>query len=391
MMMSSPNTLCTDATLTTTTTTSSFVSRDPEMAYAELSRQFRRRRRVGDDGGEGEKNTTAAAEEEARMRALSRALEDLTNMTTREGWTLDDVRSSVAIAKKLIERGGDEENESIEKRHFGYSILQRLLSAAETTPARGEEDAAFALKNEFMNIISNELQLTARNGAREPYPLKSKVAQITAEFIKREGSVAWIAFSETVARMLRSVDAYECELGAIIAKYVAEDVALHSDEVFADKVRDLLGGMTQTIGEVTGAMREAWEKHFSTNNNNNNNNNSNNTSPEMQKASENCALAVLEAVSVYAEWAPLVPLVRSGLVDVCCMALLVRFFLFSLCSFMPMMIRIFWINHPNIHREDIFTKTYMLEATVFIAPARISFSLSLRVCACVCVCLCGMY
>ena len=321
-MMSSPNP---DATLTTTTT-SSFVSRDPEMAYAELSRQFRRRRRVGDDGGGGEKNTTAAAEEEARMRALSRALEDLTNMTTREGWTLDDVRSSVAIAKKLIERGGDEENESIEKRHFGYSILQRLLSAAETTPARGEEDAAFALKNEFMNIISNELQLTARNGAREPYPLKSKVAQITAEFIKREGSVAWIAFSETVARMLRSVDAYECELGAIIAKYVAEDVALHSDEVFADKVRDLLGGMTQTIGEVTGAMREAWEKHFSTNNNNNNNSNSNNTSPEMQKASENCALAVLEAVSVYAEWAPLVPLVRSGLVDVCCMALLVRFF-----------------------------------------------------------------
>ena len=307
-----------NATTGTTTTTTSFLC-NPEMAYAELSLQFRRRSRGRDDGGE----RNAAAEEEARMRALSRALEDLT--TIREGRTLD-VRSSVAIAKKLIERGDEEENESIEKRHFGYSILQRLLSAAETTPARGEEDAAFALKNEFMNIISNELQLTARNGAREPYPLKSKVAQITAEFIKREGSVAWIAFSETVARMLRSVDAYECELVAIIAKYVAEDVALHSDEVFADKVRDLLGGMTQTIGEVTGAMREAWEKHFSTNNNNNNNSNSNNTSPEMQKASENCALAVLEAVSVYAEWAPLVPLVRSGLVDVCCMALLVRFF-----------------------------------------------------------------
>ena len=31
--------------------------------------------------------------------------------------------------------GDEEENESIEKRHFGYSILQRLLSAAETTPA----------------------------------------------------------------------------------------------------------------------------------------------------------------------------------------------------------------------------------------------------------------
>ena len=38
---------------------------------------------MGDDGGGGEKNTTAAAEEEARMRALSRALEDLTTMTGR--------------------------------------------------------------------------------------------------------------------------------------------------------------------------------------------------------------------------------------------------------------------------------------------------------------------
>ena len=88
---------------TTTTTTTSFLC-NPEMAYAELSLQFRRRPRGRDDGGE----RNAAAAEEARMRALSRALEDLT--TTREGRTLD-VRSSVAIAKKLIERGDEEENE----------------------------------------------------------------------------------------------------------------------------------------------------------------------------------------------------------------------------------------------------------------------------------------
>lgn len=212
------------------------------------------------------------------------------------------------------------------------------------------------MKNEFTNIISNELRLTSRDGAKVPYPLKSKVAQITAEFIKREGSTAWIAFSETIARMLRSADAYECELGAIIARYVAEDVALHSDEVFADKVRDLLGGMTQTIGEVTGAMREAWERHFS---------NNNVGAPEMQKASENCALAVLEAISVYAEWAPLVPLVRSGLVDICCVALLVRLLIsllisrFSLLALLPMMMHNFWINHLNIHREDKLYKNIL--------------------------------
>ena len=249
--------------------------------------------------------------------------------------------------------GGDEEN-NVEKRHFGYSILQRLL-LSKTKTSKSEEEELF-MKNEFTNIISNELRLTSRDGAKVPYPLKSKVAQITAEFIKREGSTAWIAFSETIARMLRSADAYECELGAIIARYVAEDVALHSDEVFADKVRDLLGGMTQTIGEVTGAMREAWERHFS---------NNNVAAPEMQKASENCALAVLEAISVYAEWAPLVPLVRSGLVDICCVALLVRLLIsllisrFSLLALLPMMMHNFWINHLNIHREDKLYKNIL--------------------------------
>ena len=275
------------------------------------------------------------SEKQAQMNKLSAILDEL----TAKNRTID-IKASIAIAKKLIERedgestDDDDDDDAIEKRHFGYSILQRLLSSGATTPARESEEEAM-VKNEFMNIISNELQLTSRGGSKVPYPLKSKVAQITAEFIKREGSSAWIAFSETIARMLRSTDAYECELGAIIARYVAEDVALHSDEVFADNVRDLLGGMTQTIGEVTGAMREAWERHFSSSSNNNNNF----ASSEMQKASENCALAVLEAVSVYAEWAPLVPLVRSGLVDICCVALLVRLILF-----VPLFSRLFFTS-----------------------------------------------
>lgn len=322
-----------------------------EVTYARLVSHFSHHRTTND-------NNTREDDQEvvARMHSLSQVLEEFTGPVERRTM---DVHSVVFIAKKLIERrceksggergGGDDEN--VEKRHFGYSILQRLLISAKTS----EEEEIF-MKNEFTNIISNELRLTSRDGAKVPYPLKSKVAQITAEFIKREGSTAWIAFSETIARMLRSADAYECELGAIIARYVAEDVALHSDEVFADKVRDLLGGMTQTIGEVTGAMREAWERHFS---------NNNVAAPEMQKASENCALAVLEAISVYAEWAPLVPLVRSGLVDICCVALLVRLLIsllisrFSLLALLPMMMHNFWINHLNIHREDKLYKNIL--------------------------------
>ena len=315
-----------------------------EVTYARLVSHFSHHHRTTTN-----ENTREDDQVVARMHSLSQVLEEFTGPVERRTM---DVHSVVFIAKKLIERGGDEEN-NVEKRHFGYSILQRLLLSK--TKTSGEEEELF-MKNEFTNIISNELRLTSRDGAKVPYPLKSKVAQITAEFIKREGSTAWIAFSETIARMLRSADAYECELGAIIARYVAEDVALHSDEVFADKVRDLLGGMTQTIGEVTGAMREAWERHFS---------NNNVAAPEMQKASENCALAVLEAISMYAEWAPLVPLVRSGLVDICCVALLVRLLIsllisrFSLLALLPMMMHNFWINHLNIHREDKLYKNIL--------------------------------
>ena len=315
-----------------------------EVTYARLVSHFSHHHRTTTND-----NTREDDQVVARMHSLSRVLDEFTGPVERR---TVGVRSVVCIAKKLIERGGDEEN-NVEKRHFGYSILQRLLISSAKTSSEEEE---IFMKNEFTNIISNELRLRSRDGAKVPYPLKSKVAQITAEFIKREGSTAWIAFSETIARMLRSADAYECELGAIIARYVAEDVALHSDEVFADKVRDLLGGMTQTIGEVTGAMREAWERHFS---------NNNVGAPEMQKASENCALAVLEAISVYAEWAPLVPLVRSGLVDICCVALLVRLLIsllisrFSLLALLPMMMHNFWINHLNIHREDKLYKNIL--------------------------------
>jgi len=165
-----------------------------EVTYARLVSHFSHHQTTND-------NTREDDQVVARMHSLSRVLDEFTGPVERR---TVGVRSVVCIAKKLIERGGDEEN-NVEKRHFGYSILQRLLiSSAKTS---GEEEEIF-MKNEFTNIISNELRLTSRDGAKVPYPLKSKVAQITAEFIKREGSTAWIAFSETIARMLRSADAY---------------------------------------------------------------------------------------------------------------------------------------------------------------------------------------
>ena len=48
-----------------------------------------------------------------------------------------------------------------------------------------------------------------------------------------------------------------------------------------------------------------------------------NYNQQMARQHSNATIAILETVSVYAEWAPLVPFVRSGLVDSCA-ALLVR-------------------------------------------------------------------
>jgi hypothetical protein len=243
---------------------------------------------------------------------------------------IDDERFPISlklkIAKSLIERvvcdpqGGGEQNVSLfsssssmaEQRHFGYTIIQKAM--VKPSNFQDEKD-----KEELMAIIQRELELSARSGYQEPWPVKSKVAQITAEFIKREGSLVWIEFAKAIRRMLKSECAFEQELAAIITRYVAEDVALHSEEVFADKVRDLLSGMTSTIDEITRALFEALERNFRVENMFF----EQNYNQQMARQHSNATIAILETVSVYAEWAPLVPFVRSGLVDSCA-ALLVR-------------------------------------------------------------------
>jgi hypothetical protein len=89
-----------------------------EVAYARLVSHFSHHRTTND-------NNTREDDQEvvARMHSLSQVLEEFTGPVERR--TIG-VRSVVCIAKKLIERGGDEEN-NVEKRHFGYSIVQRLL------------------------------------------------------------------------------------------------------------------------------------------------------------------------------------------------------------------------------------------------------------------------
>ena len=225
-----------------------------------------------------------------------------------------DVSFALEISVKLIDRKSSSlAFSSVETRHFGYSILQRVLRS------KFRELAGDSRKSEEMfRLVLQELHLSSSAGASEPWAIKSKVAQITAEFIKLEGSRAWMSFSESISGLLKSEDPFECELGAIVTRYVAEDVALHSDEVFADKVRDLLSGMTTTINEITNSFFLAVETHFRL--------------EKMfwqqneaikRKEHSNTLSAVLEAISVYAEWAPLVPFVRSRLVDTCS-ALLVR-------------------------------------------------------------------
>ena len=225
-----------------------------------------------------------------------------------------NISGALEISAKLIdrERAGSALS-NVESKHFGYSIVQRILQT------RFRELTNDPYKNEEMfRLVLNELRMSATAGASEPWAIKSKVAQITAEFIKRVGSRAWITFSETISRLLKSKDPFECELGAIVTRYVAEDVALHSEEVFADKVRDLLSGMTVTITEITTSLFLAAETHFRLEKVFWQQNETN-----KGQQHSNTLNAVLEAISVYAEWAPLVPFVRSGLVDTCS-ALLVR-------------------------------------------------------------------
>ena len=155
----------------------------------------------------------------------------------------------------------------------------------------------------------------ARGGVNEPYVIKSKAATLMAEVARQEGAELWARLVPDLVRMCASEGGQSAELAMNVVRFVAEDVAIHNEDMIGGRLRDLLGGLTSTLPAVLPAIYSVMEKHYVKS--------TSCQDAQEQKAHLAAVNAALGACAVYGEWAPLAAFMRSGLIEACGM-LLVR-------------------------------------------------------------------
>ena len=152
-------------------------------------------------------------------------------------------------------------------------------------------------------------------GVIEAYAVKSKVATLMAEVVRQEGSSLWTRLVPDLVQMCASDEGQCAELGMNVVRFVAEDVAIHNEDMIGGRMRELLGGLTSTLPAVLPAIYALMEKHYVKA--------QGCQDMQVKKAHVAAVNAALGAGAVYGEWAPLAPFMRSGLIEACGM-LLVR-------------------------------------------------------------------
>ena len=96
------------------------------------------------------------------------------------------------------------------------------------------------------------------------------------------------------------------------------------DDASLPALAQLLGGLSSTVGTILPAIYALMEKHYTKA--------TAATDREVAKRHAAAVNAALGAAAVYSEWAPLAPIMRSGLIEACGM-LLVRLVFFARASF----------------------------------------------------------
>lgn len=164
--------------------------------------------------------------------------------------------------------------------------------------------------------LLNEVAMSG--GEPEPYVIKSKTATLMAEVVRQEGAGTWNQLVPDLVNMTLSDEPQRAELGVNVIRFVAEDVAVYNDDLIGGRMRELLGSLSSTVGTILPAIYSLMEKHYlkatST------------QDGRIAKQHSAAVSAALGAAAVYSEWAPLAPIMRSGLIEACGM-LLVRFVL----------------------------------------------------------------
>ena len=130
-----------------------------------------------------------------------------------------------------------------EKTQLAKMCYEKLgeISSVENSNAAGSDDG------------------TPRVPNSEPFVLKSKVASLMAQVVRQQGADVWIALVPDLALGAASENPALAEVSCLTTRYVAEDVAVHNEDIIGGRMKELLFGLTSTLPQTLPALYRSLE------------------------------------------------------------------------------------------------------------------------------------
>ncbi|GKV07383.1 hypothetical protein SLEP1_g19167 [Rubroshorea leprosula] len=191
---------------------------------------------------------------------------------------------------------------SSEIRFHAFKVLQHMvrLRWEELNPAERMNFANVAV--ELMPEIADSC---------EQWALKSQMAALVAEIVRREGLNLWQGLLPSLVS-LSSKGPVQAELVSMVLRWLPEDITVHNEDLEGDRRRLLLRGLTQSLPEIFPLLYNVLEGHYGTAL-------SEAGRQQLDIAKQHAATvtATLNAINAYAEWAPLPDLAKYGIIHGC--------------------------------------------------------------------------
>ena len=153
----------------------------------------------------------------------------------------------------------------IEARHFGYGVLQFVV-AKKWNEFSSDEKTQLAkmcydkLGEIGSGVITKDLNGNLTGGTTPaPLILKSKVATLMAQVVRQQGAAVWQALVPDLALGASSENPALAEVSALTMRYVAEDVAVHNQDIIGGRMKELLFGLTSTLPQTLPALYRSLE------------------------------------------------------------------------------------------------------------------------------------
>ena len=141
----------------------------------------------------------------------------------------------------------------LEARHFGYGVLQHVVGKRWREFSDDEKSALAKMCYEKLGEIASS------SPEPEPFVLKSKVATVMAQVVRQQGAEVWIALVPDLAVGAASENPALAEVSCLTTRYVAEDVAVHNEDIIGGRMKELLFGLTSTLPQTLPALYRSLE------------------------------------------------------------------------------------------------------------------------------------